>query len=195
MEKGISPIVSYVMVIAIVLGTTMAAYMWALPLSKEMGEKGRITNLQTQMKGLDYVIRTTAHGDLNFQNKYEMYIPDSFIFIDEGNDSIKLRFQQKTGVFGSNETAVEVKTNCNETSHWLIDNESGIIMYRLGNNSNLFRGAVGPAAGDAEIALCYNNIDLQYSGECAKGKGGPFATIITKKISYNTKPVVEISVC
>ncbi len=195
MEKGISPIVSYVMVIAIVLTTTMAAYMWALPLSKEMGEKGRVTNLQSQMIGLDYIIRTTAHGDINFQNKYEMYLPDCFLLLDEGNNSIKLRLSQKTGVIGTNTTEVEIRTDCNETSQWLIDNETGIKMYRLGNNSNIFRGAVGPAAGDAEIAICYHNINLRYSGDCTKGKGGPFATIITKKTGYDTKPIVEVSIC
>jgi len=195
MKKGISPVVSYVMVIAIVLTTTMAAYMWALPLSKEMGEKGRITNLQSQMVGLDYVIRTTAHGDINFQNRYEMYFPNCFLYLNEGNDTIELRLNQKTGVLGTNGTAVTVRTDCNETSQYLLDNETGIIMYKVGNNSHLFRGAIGPAAGDAEIAICYPNIDLQFGGQCTKGKGGPFSTVITKKIGYTTKPVVKIDIC
>ena len=195
MEKGISPVVSYVMVIAIVLTTTMAAYMWAVPLSKEMGEKGRVTNLQSQMVGLDYVIRTTAHGDINFQNRYEMYFPNCFLYLNDGNDSIELRLKQESAVFGTNGTKVTVRTDCNETSEYLLDNETGIIMYKIENNSHVFRGAVGFAAGDAEIAICYPNIDLQFNNQCNKGKGGPFATIITKKIGYTTKPVVEVEIC
>ena len=195
MKKGISPVISYVLVITIVLTTTIAAYMWALPLSKELGEKGRISNIQNQMIGLDYVIKTTAHGDIGFQNRYEMYIPECDLLLDEGNDSIKLVLTQKNGILGTNTSKVEIRTNCNSTSKWLLDNETGVVMYRLENEKNLFRGAIGPAAGTAEIALCYSNIDLQYGGECNKGKGGPYATIIVKKTGYNGKPVVDVDIC
>ena len=195
MNRGISPVISYVMVIAIVLASTMAAYMWALPLSKEMGEKGRITNLKSQMIGLDYVIRSTVHGDINFQNQYEMYFPDCFLYLDEGNNSIKLVFTQNTGVFGTNGSEVSVNVSCNASADHLLDNATRIIMFREHNTTHVFRGAIGPYAGTAEIAICYPDVDLQFGNKCSKGKNGPFSTILIRKTGFTTKPVIEIDIC
>ena len=183
------------MILGIVLATTMAAYTWALPLSKEMGEKGRIINLKNQMIGLDYAIRSTVHGDINFQNQYEIYYPNCFLYLDEGNNSIKLIFTQNTGVFGTNGSEVSVDVSCNESSDHLLDNETKIIMYREQNTTHVFRGAIGPEAGAAEIAICYPNIDLQFGNRCSKGRSGPFSTIFIKKTGFSTKPIIEIDIC
>ena len=104
MKKGVSPVVSYVLIVSIVLVTTITAYNWALPLSKELGEQGRIMNYKNQMIGLDYTIRSTAHGDINFVNEYEMHLQDqTSIRLDKENEIIYLILQPRATILGKQE--------------------------------------------------------------------------------------------
>jgi len=193
--KGVSPVVSYVLILSIVLTATMAAYMWALPMSRELGETGRVNALKNQMIGLDYVIRATAHGDENFTNEYEMHLQDATIRIDENNDAVYLSFTQNAGVLGrASQTGT---TTCDSTSNFFYDNLTSVPMFKESNYSHLFQGAAGFSAGPAEFALCYYDIDLEWGGNCIRGKTGTGTTMLikVKKIGFNTKPVVSIDVC
>ncbi len=193
--KGVSPVVSYVLILAIVLSATMAAYMWAFPMSRELGELGRVNALKNQMIGLDYVIRATAHGDVNFTNEYEMHLQDATIRLDEDKDVIYLSFTQNTGVLGR--ASQNGSTTCNSTSNFLYDPLTLVPMFKESNYSRLFQGAAGNTAGPAEFALCYYDVDLQWEGHCIRGKTGTGTTILVKvkKTGFNTKPVVSIDVC
>ncbi|MFH0986983.1 MAG: hypothetical protein V1911_02935 [Candidatus Micrarchaeota archaeon] len=104
-SRGVSPVVAYVMMIAIVVTTTMAAYWWLQPLSKELGAAGQITNLRNQMLGLDSAIKSVAHGDVNFVSYYDMDLPDAYIKIKDTTDSVTLQFQQRQGIIGSGSSA------------------------------------------------------------------------------------------
>ncbi len=191
--KGVSPIISYVLVITIVLLTTMAAYTWALPLSRELGEPGKVSNYRNQMIGLDYVIRSTAHGDYNFTTEYEMRVPEATLRIDPDKDSVYLSFVQKTGVIGRPNTTGT--TTCNETTWFFYDNLTKVPMYRLNNYSRVFEGAAGYSQAVAEFALCYADIDLVWGGECIKGKPASEVVVRVKKIGFTDKPVVSIDLC
>ncbi|MEM0372795.1 MAG: hypothetical protein QXO69_03100, partial [archaeon] len=91
--RGVSEIISYVTIVSIVLVSTMIAYAWALPLSEQLGEKGKVNNYKNQMIGLDYAIRSAAHGDVNFTNEYEMQLQDAAIIINESSDVVYLVFR------------------------------------------------------------------------------------------------------
>ena len=147
MNRGVAPVISYVLVISIVLITTMIAYVWALPLAQQLGESGKVDNFKNQMIGLDYVIRTTAHGDVNFTNTFEMHLQDASLILDETHDTAQLRFYQGTKILG--DPNVTGKLTCNASTEFVRDSETGIDMYRESNVSRVYMGAKGAGAGPA----------------------------------------------
>ena len=197
MRKGISPIISYVLIVGIVLTSTMIAYTWALPLSEQLGEKGKVNNYKNQMIGLDYAIRSAAHGDLNFQNEYEFYLQDSSILLDDSQDVIYLTFNQKAGILGVPNASGTI--NCTASTEFLYDPATRLNMYRESDLTRVYQGSAG-GAGAAEFAICYYDIDLKWGGNCIRGRSGPKTLIEITKVnvsdsSGNFKPVVSVDVC
>ena len=190
--RGVSPIISYVLVVSIVLTSSVIAYAWALPLSEQLGERGRITNYKNQMIGLDYSIRSAAHGDVNFVNEYELHLQDATILLDDSNNVIRLVFNQKSTVLGAPET--EGTVSCDAATEFLKDTETGVSMYRESNVSRVFQGSAG-GPGVAVIAICYNNINLTWGETCSMGRSGDRALVRIKKTGFDSKPVVSIDVC
>lgn len=193
MKKGVSPTIGFVLVVTIVLVTALAAYFWSLGEIDRLGEVGRVTTFKNQMIGLDYAIRSVAHGDINFQNSYELNIPDASLVLKSNVDSLVLDFFQNAPVLGK--AAENGNETCNSTSDYVYDNFTLISTYRESNTSRVFEGAKGAGKGEAEFIICYYNIDLQFGGKCSEGKGGPRALVMIKKVNYTTKPVVNIDIC
>lgn len=192
-KKGVSPTVSFALILAIIVVTATAAYLWAVTEVDRLGEVGRVTSYKNQMIGLDYAIRSVAHGDINFQNVYEVHLPDASLTLKQGEDIITLNFLQNSGVLGK---AAETGTlTCNSTTNFVYDNFSKISLYRESNTTRVFQGAKGAGAGEAEFLICYPNIDLKFGGNCTEGKAGPRALIYIKKVDVTTKPVVNIEIC
>ena len=197
MLKGISPIISYVLIVGIVLTATMIAYTWALPLSEQLSEKGKVSNYKNQMIGLDYAIRSAAHGDINFQNEYEFYLQDATILLDETQDVIYLTFTQEANILGvPNATGT---LNCTYSTEFLYDPSTKLTLYRESDLTRVYQGSAG-AVGTAEFAICYYNVDLQWGGDCIRGRSGQKTLIEIKKVNVtNTagtyKPVVTVDVC
>ncbi|NYZ80172.1 hypothetical protein H0N95_02890, partial [Candidatus Micrarchaeota archaeon] len=159
--KGVSQIISYVMIVTIVLTSTMIAYAWALPLSEQLGERGKVNNFKNQMIGLDYVIRSAAHGDVNFTNEYEMQMQDAALLLNEENDVVYLVFQQRSAILGKTDETGTV--DCDAATEYLLDNSTRLNLFRDSNFTRVFGGS-GGGPGVAEFAVCYYDVNLSWGG-------------------------------
>lgn len=203
MMRGVSPIVSYVLVIAIVLTSTLIAYTWALPLTEQLGEKGKVNSYKNQMIGLDYAIRASAHGDINFKNEYEIYMQDASILLDDDNDVVYLKFRQSAIVLG--EPSISGYAYCTRPSNvtgdqsgqFLTDPLTNLNLYRESDSTRVFQGSTGQN-GLAEFAICYYDIDLVWKGSCIRGTSSSTSLITIEKTGVNAttlKPIVAIDIC
>lgn len=196
MKRGVSPTVSFTLILAIIITTALAAYFWSLTEIDKLGEQGRVNSFRSQMIGLDYALRSTAHGDINFQNTFELTITDATLFISPGNDTISLTFTQNSGVLGK-AAITSAESNCSNSSvNFIYDSSSDISLYRSSNNTRVFEGAKGGGKSDAEFMICYYNVDIKWGGSCSAGRGGPRALVLMKKINItNNKPVINVDIC
>lgn len=196
MKKGISPTVSFVLIVSIILIGSTAAYFWAAPLVSGIGEPGRIRNLKNQMVSLDYMVRATAHGDVNFSNSYELYAPDAHLELVPENDTLMLTFIQKALVIGRMQGTQNKQ--CTYGADSINDTRTGIVVAREMNFSRVYVGSKGEG-GETEVMICYGNIDLKFGGVCGKAKtGSPRILVYMKKAGFNAttnNSIVSINVC
>ncbi len=195
MQRGVSPTVSFVLIVAIIVIASSAAYLWAYPLVNGINEPGKVKNLQNQMISLDYMIRATAHGDINFTNSYELYAPSGYLWLNDTHDKIRLTFLQKAEVIGQMQTTAN--TDCGYLDDNIHDTDTNIMLAREMNLSRVYWGSKG--IGETEIMICYNDIDLEFGGICSKGKtGSPRLLVYMKKFGIDSttgKPKVYINIC
>jgi len=197
MRKGVSPTVSFVLTVATIIVLSSGAYIWANDVTKSMDDPGRVNSYYNQMKSLDFLIRETAHGDINFTSRFEFYYPTSdfmnpFLYVIPDSDSLALRFYQNAQVIGYS------NTSANETCEgdFVRDNSSRITMYRETPNDRVYKGSSGPGAGLAEVMVCYPNIDLVNGQQCASGGSGPTSTVVIRKTGVSSgRPVISIDIC
>ena len=206
MKKGVSPAVSFALTLTIIVITAMGAYLWASVEVIKLGEAGKVASFRNQMIGLDYVIRSAAHGDVNFQSSYQIHHPDAILLLGEGNETISLTFIQNAKILGAAYTlpsgrdpdpgdAIYLQKTCSATSEFLFDNSTRISMYRQSNMTRVFEGSRG-GAGTAEFMICYYDIDLQFGNKCSKGGSGPGSIVLIKKTNViGSTPVISIDIC
>ena len=196
MRKGISPTVSFVLIVAIILIATVVSYFWAAPIVSGLGEPGRINNLKNQMVSLDYMIRATAHGETNYTNIYEMYLPNAYIELNPENDTLALTFIQKALVIGRRDDTANM--DCAYDAETFYDNNTGISLSRELNLSRVYSGSKGEG-GETEVLICYTDIDLKFEGSCSRvATGAPRVVAYIKKEGMNastSKPLVSVTFC
>lgn len=197
MRKGVSEVVSFVLVVAIMIIATMSAFVWANNSIGSLNEPGRIKNLVNQMIALDGTVKSVAHGDINFTSKFELYYPDGYFELRNMTGAISadlmpaLTIKQNSMILGyTNVSAIRCGDN------YSYDSLTHTTLFRYSAGSNVFVGAQGNGPGQAEIALCYTNINITFGGLCMRGKTGPFATLnIRKEGMVGAVPRVAIDVC
>ena len=193
MKKGVSPAVSFSLTLSIVVITAMGAYFWASGEVVKLGEAGKVASFRNQMIGLDYAIRSTAHGDINFLNSYQLHHPDATLLLWEGNNTISLTFIQGAKILGA--ASSQGFVTCGIGTEFLYDNSTRISMYRISNMTRVYEGSRG-GAGMAEFKICYYDIDLRFGNKCSKGGSGPDSLILIKKANVtNSIPVVTVEIC
>jgi hypothetical protein len=199
MRKGVSEVVSFVLVLAIMVTATMSAYIWASSSIPTLNEPGRIKNLINQMISLDSVIKSTAHGDINFTTRYEIYYPDGYFELRNTTTNLNsslmpvLMINQKAVILGYT-GSVATTTGCD--ANYSYDASTHTKMYRYTTIDNVYVGAQGSGPGQAEISICYTNINVTAGSACMRGKNGPFANLNIKKVGViGTTPQVSIDVC
>jgi len=198
MRRGVSEVMSFILVVAIMVTATMAAYVWASTSIGSLNEPGRVKNLVNQMISLDGTIKSIAHGDVNFTTKFELYYPDSYFELRNTTSSLTGNFmpaiiiRQNAMVLGY--TNASITTGCGE--NYSYDPLARTTLYRYNTIDNVYVGAQGNGPGQAEIAICYTNINITFGGSCLRGKSGPFATLNIKKEGVTgSTPSVSIDVC
>ncbi len=100
MKKGITPVISYVMLIAIVVVTTSAAYFWAYPHVERLGDGPKNINLVNQMESFDYELRRILNSEVGARNTFPLHLPEGNIRLDEENNKIVLSFRQDVATVG-----------------------------------------------------------------------------------------------
>jgi hypothetical protein len=197
MRKGVSEVVSFVLILAIMITATMSAYVWVSANISSLNEPGRIKNLANQMLSLDYAIKSAAHGDINFTNKFELYYPDGYFELRNTTSSINsslmpvLIIRQASLVLGYTNVSA---SGCGQ--NYSYDAATHTTLYKYTTSDNVYVGAQGEGPGQAEIGICYTNINITFGGTCIRGKTGPFATINIKKGGVSgTMPMVSLDVC
>ncbi len=197
-NKGITPVISYVLLVGIVVITTSAAYFWAYPHIDRLGEGPKAQNMVNQMESLDYAMRQTIHGEIGFRNSFNLHIPEGSIRLEEDNDKIIFNFQQGTAVIGyiPEPNDIETPINCTEDLEYILDERTNIIGSKIGEYSQLYAGSTG-APGTAILTLCYPNVELVWQGKCIRGRGGPRTNVLMEKKGINEegKPVISIDFC
>ena len=168
-SKGVSEVVSFVLILAVIIVTTLAAYLWATQSIEGLNEPGRIKSFINQMTGLDDVIRSTAHGDINFTNTFKLTAPDGFIEVREDADLLVLSFIQKAQVLGyASKKGILIQWNTtletNATIEWGLNTDT------LGNVTINTTYALAHYQGlyelDAGKTFYYNITSCDIFGNC-----------------------------
>lgn len=204
-SRGVSEIVSFVTIVFIIITATVATYLWAVNAISGLNEPGRSSNYLNQMISLDYMIRSAAHGDMNFTQTFEFYHPTinfETVFLElrprnatSGTSSLALTYNQKASLIGKAGVTTSV-TTCDYPERYVLDPRTQIVLYKESNVSRVFKGAKGEGAGAAEIMLCYQDIALVYTGDCGLGKIGPRTVVKIRKMNVtNNIPYVSIGLC
>src|SRR3989338_1125996 len=99
-HKGVEPVVSFVLIVAIILVFSLAAYLWMSDALGSLNEPGRVSSYVGQMIALDDVITGAAHGDVNFTTTFRVHHPNAFLELNENQGSLALTFSQQSQAIG-----------------------------------------------------------------------------------------------
>lgn len=194
MHKGVSPAMSYVLLLAIVVILSISAYVWGNYEISRLEDLPIAYNAEAQMIGIDQLIQSVAHGDINFTTVMDLYYPKGVMQVDEDNDTIKYTVQLNGKIY---EAVTGTATSCCPNCTIIQDENTGVKMVRI-YYTNVFRGSTGDELAQlVEITACYDDIDIQADAVCI-GKSGPRAQLTARKLGYNpsnNKPIVRVRIC
>lgn len=195
MKKGVSPAVSYVMMLAVIVTISVAAYVWGDYEVRRLQDAPIAHNIEAQMISIDQLIQAVSHGDTNFTSTMNLYYTKGIMQVDGTRGWIKYTAELNAEVYDRVTDAAD--TACDEDTIILQDTSTGIKMTKL-VYTNVYRGSTGdPQQQLVEIVACYPDIQINESSDC-RGKSGPRAQLTVRKIDYNSaegKPVVEVRIC
>ncbi len=194
-KKGISPVVSYVLIVAIVVIISIGSYIWADYTQRQFKDKLVVKDMESQMVGLDTLVREVAHGDTNYTLTHTIYYQSGTMDVVAGNDWIRYITQTKSEIYKSISQTPDANDSCTSDSVTILDSQTQIKMNKI-PFTNVYRGSSGNELGQrVEMVDCFPNIDIVV-GEGCIGKSGPSSRITIKKIGYSgSKPVVQVGIC
>ncbi len=194
-NRGISPVVSYVLILALLVIIAIGSYMWATYTQERLQDKMVVTNMENQMIGLATVIENVAHGDINYTLTQTVYYPKGILEVEPEKDWIRFIVQTNSEVYPIEDRVPEALDSCTSSSIVIQDSDTSVTMSKVPFTS-LYRGAVGNELGErVEMVICFPDIDLVTGGGCI-GKSGPSSRVTIKKIGYaGTKPRVMVQIC
>lgn len=202
MRKGINPVVSYVMIIALVMTVSIGTYVWAQYKTDTLKDPPAVLSMKDQMLSIDSAIQNVAHGDINFTTQLEVHYPVGTLAVSGSQDSVKYFASIRGEVYGRvnvTNLADDCKgqggnEQCDVGCTVIEDSNLGVQMARI-LQTNVFRGAVGTRGQFVEIMACYDDIDIVVESTCTGGSG-PYRTVKIRKVGYTqTKPKVAVGVC
>lgn len=195
MRKGVSPAVSYVLLLAIVVIISVSAYVWGDYEVRRLQDAPIAHNMESQLISIDQLVQAVSHGDTNFTVVMNLYYVKGIMQVDASDNWIKYTAELNADVY--DRVTDTANTTCDSGTYVVQDTNTGIKMTRM-QYTNVFRGSTGdPQKQSVEMVVCYDDIQLNESAGC-KGKSGPRAELTAKKVGYNATagiPVVEVRIC
>ncbi len=194
-KKGVSPVVSYVLILALLVTIAVGSYIWATYTQERLQDRMVVSNMENQLVGLATIIENVAHGDVNYTLTQTVYYPKGLLEVESDKDWIRFIVQTNSEVYPKTESVPQTVDYCTSTSTTIQDSETTVTMSKI-PFTNLYRGAIGNELGQrVEMVICFPDIDL-VSGEGCIGKSGPSSRVIVRKIGYaGTKPRVMVQIC
>ncbi len=193
MDKGVSPVVSYVLILAILVTIAVGSYLWASYMQTQMQDKITVSTMESQMVGIENLIENVAHGDMNYTLTQTMYVPNGMLDVQPEKDWIRFLAQTHSLIYNPTK-GYELQDQCGDVTT-IQDTDTMINLTRM-PFTNVFRGATGNALGErVEIVTCFPDVDL-VTGEGCIGRSGPVIRIKAKKVGYSgEKPRVMVEIC
>lgn len=198
MKKGVSPAVSYVLLMMVAVTVVVLTFLWGEYQITLLKESHIPKQMETNMMEIEEKIRTVSHGDTNFSTTLTINFDKGVMQVDASRDWVKYSGNLHSGYEGEiTRSGLDYQCASNVTA--IKDNETSIKMSRI-TETSVFRGASGSASGGAqlvEIVACFDNIDIVANSEC-QGRSGPRASVILRKTGFNDatdKPIVEVGIC
>ncbi|MCK4327749.1 MAG: hypothetical protein KAW41_04700 [Candidatus Diapherotrites archaeon] len=194
MRKGVSPAVSYVLLLALVVIMSVAAYLWGTYEIQRLQDTPIAHNMESQMISVDQLIQSVSHGDINFTTRMNLYYAKGVMQVDAAHNWVKYTAQLNAEVY--DRITETPNATCNSTTYVIQDSDTGIKMSRM-PYTNVFRGGTGQGSQAIEMVACYDDVQIEESIIC-KGRSGPRAQLTARKLGYNgtsSKPIVEVKIC
>ena len=195
MQKGVSPAVSYVLLLALVVIVSVAAYVWGNYEVQRLQDIPIAHNMESQMISVDQLVQAAAHGDTNFTIKSNLYYNKGVMQADAGNNRIEYSVELNANVY--DKVTGSANASCDDGTYIIQDSGTGIKMTRM-KYTHVFRGSTGdPEKQRVEIVACYDDVQINEAPGC-KGKSGPRSVLTLRKVGYNAisgKPIVEVGIC
>lgn len=195
-QRGITPIVSYVLILTILIIIAVGSYIWASYMQNKLQDNVVVSVMQNEMISLGNLVENVAHGDINYTSTMTVYYPSGLLEVDPDRGWIEYITQTQSQVYPiPTELPPASVDKCNSTASAINDTDTGITLVKL-PFTHFYRGATGGYAGErVEQVVCFPDIQIVAGNGCL-GKSGPSSQVIIKKIGYNgTKPVVQVGVC
>lgn len=195
MRKGVSPAVSYVLLLALVVIVSVAAYIWGDYEVRRLEDTPIAHNIESQMISADQLVQAASHGDTNFTVVTKLYYSKGVMQVDAAKNRIEYNAELNANIYSK--VTENANATCNDSTYVIEDSDTGIKMTRM-KYTHVFRGSTGDTEKQGvEIAICYDGIQINEASGC-KGKSGPRAELTARKIGYNAssgKPIVEVGIC
>ena len=196
MRKGISPAVSYVLLLALIVIMSAGAYIWGDYEVRRLQDTPIAHNMESQMVSIDELVQAAAHGDVNFTATMNLYYTKGVVEVSNGwvkyTAELNARAYEKVG--GGNDSC---DRDVHPGTYMLDDPATGVTMTKM-QYTNVFRGGTEYEQRQlVEIVACFPDIEIGQAASCI-GKSGPRAQLTARKTGFNAgtgKPVVEVSVC
>ncbi len=195
-KKGISPIVSYVIIIAIVSTVAIGSYIWASNQMSQIEDYPLLIRMENQMISVENAVENVANGDVNFTTVIDLKYNKGIMKVNASENSIKYIGQLSASQYQGNvQRDADCSDSCPKDCIVSKDTETGIKMVKI-PETRVFRGSTGfKTAQRFEAMACFNNTELTNSGACT-GRSGPNAQLILRKTGYSeSKPKVEVQIC
>jgi hypothetical protein len=201
MRKGISPAVSYVLLLALIVIMSVAAYLWGDYEVRRLQDTPIAHNMESQMISVDELVQAAAHGDVNFTTTMNLYYTKGVVEVDAANGWIKYTAEINALAYEKTEGGNEsCDRDLNPGTYILSDPSTGVTMTKMDEYTNVFRGGTEYDQRQlVEIVACFPDIRVEQVASCV-GKSGPRAQLTVRKTGFDNsiapgKPVVEVSIC
>ena len=177
-SKAVSPIISTLLLVFIMVVVIASMYSWSNGLFKEMQDVVMIGQARSLLTSMDLAIKGVVRGNVGSVRVVEGTLIEGIDF-DEQNDSITYTLMSSQKLF-PHLTAVDGNTTISYS-------KVGTFLTRFNEKSNIYVGSL-PLGGSYlnVIQIKYHNVDLNLGGSWSTNSQRQ----IFRKIGYNGNTII-----